>query len=261
MHINIGQKIIDIIRGKSFNLKRIAMSYLSYKKSLKHISDFSKHKIIFKFDDLVDCGETVLELDKFIKREKLKVCWGIIGKSLENPDPNYIIFLKENNLKNYHFFNHGYLHLGGPKYEFFQNSKNEQEAYIRKTQNIVLERTGIKLNSFGAPCNHIDNNTKLALENFSDIKYWYYGLDEFKGTNIERLIDMENGVGNPDFIFFYNNLNKVKNGNNILTLQGHPYMWNETQKVNFYLIVKFLKRIGCEFIFPEDIETIGENND
>ena len=37
MHINIGQKIIDIIRGKSFNLKRIDMSYLSYKKSLKHM--------------------------------------------------------------------------------------------------------------------------------------------------------------------------------------------------------------------------------
>ena len=52
MHINIGQKIIDIIRGKGFNLKRVAMSYLSYKKSLKHISDFSKHKIIFKFDSI-----------------------------------------------------------------------------------------------------------------------------------------------------------------------------------------------------------------
>lgn len=64
-----------------------------------------------------------------------------------------------------------------------------------------------------------------------------------------------------NLIYKYFYLNEVKNGNNILTLQGHPYMWNETQKVNFYLIVKFLKRIGCEFIFPEDIETIGENND
>ena len=261
MHINIVQRAIDILRGKDFNLKRIIKSYLCYRNALKYATTFPKYKIIFKFDDLVNCDETVLKLDNIVQKRNLKVCWGIIGKSLENPDPNYITFLKENNLKNYHFFNHGYLHLVGPEFEFFKKTKNEQEIFIKRTQDVVFEKTGIKLNSFGAPCNHVDENTKFALETVPDIRYWFYGFDDFSGCNIKRLIDMENGVGNPDFIFFYNNLNKVKNDNNILTLQGHPYMWNETQNVNFCLIVKFLKRIGCKFIFPEDIETIGENND
>lgn len=264
MQIKFGQNLIDFIRFKNCkicNLKSIIQSYLYYKKALKEIKKIPKYKIIFKFDDLINYNKNVKKLDEYVKNEKLKVCWGIIGNSLEKPDKNYIQFIRENNLKNYHFFNHGYLHLCAPEYEFFDKPQNVQEDFIKKTQDIVLDKIGINLNSFGAPCNHIDENTKLALENVSDIKYWFFGLEDFKGVNIKRLVDMENGAGNPDFIFFLDNLKNLKTDYNILTIQGHPYMWNKLQKFNFRLIVKFLKKINCEFIFPEDIDYMGEDND
>lgn len=250
------EKIKDEYRRRGW-IRDLLLFVLTINTGIKLAEQFSKYKVIFKFDDLINSGKKVEKLDRYVKQEGLKVCWGIIGKSLENPDKNYIKFIKENNLKNYHFFNHGYLHLGGSEYEFFNKTKEEQETYIRQTQDIVLKNTGILLNSFGAPCNQIDKNTKLALENIPDIKYWFYGLD-FKGYNIQRLIDMENGVGNPDFKYFLNNFKNLKTDKKVLTIQGHPYMWGYKQYLNFKLIIKFLKKIGCEFIFPEDI---GENND
>lgn len=258
MRIKIVQKLIDILRGKDCNLKRIARSYFCYRKAIRQAGKFPKYRIIFKFDDLADCKNKVLKLDKYIRRENLKACWGIIGKSMENPESSYIEFVKNNNLKNYHFFNHGYFHLAAPDYEFFNRTKDEQERLIRKTQDIVFEKTGIVLSSFGAPCNHIDENTKLAIDNIPDIKYWFYGLEDFQGLNIQRFADMEKGVGNPDFCYFLDSMGKLKNNNNIIALQGHPYMWGAEQEYNFHLIVQFLKKMGCEFIFPDDI---GEHND
>ncbi len=119
MHFRIGQRLIDIIKFNNNNIIKIIKLYCDYKNAVKYINDFPKYKIIFKFDDLINFDKKVRRLNKFLKQEGLKACLGIIGKSLENPDKNYIKFLKENNLKNYLFFNQGYLHLVGPEYEFF----------------------------------------------------------------------------------------------------------------------------------------------
>ena len=87
------------------------------------------------------------------------------------------------------------------------------------------------------------------------IKYWFFGRDEYKGITIKRISDMEIQVGSVDFSFFikkYRNLiknNKVQT----ITLQGHPCMWGKFDFANFKLIVCFLKKQGCNFIFPEDL--------
>ncbi len=238
---------------KIFNPINCIKAYIAYKKAIKELKSNHSYKIIFKLDDLVDFNSRVANLDSFIKKENLKVCWGIVGKSMEKADKKYINFIKNNHNKNYQFFNHGYLHLCGPEYEFIDKTKEEQENFINKTQKIVFDKTGINLEIFGAPCNHIDENTKLSLELIPEIKYWFYGMEQFKKCNIKRVIDMENGVGKPDFTYFINNLKNLDNKNQVLTLQGHPYMWKLEQQFNFYLIIKFLKKANCEFIFPSEI--------
>lgn len=249
------QNIIDNIRGKNFNIFRCLFTYMHYLNNIRHIN-IPKFEIIFKFDDLANYDKKVRKLDNFIKEENLKVCWGIIGKYLENPSQEYIEFIKKNNNKNYQFFNHGYYHLSNSEYEFFDKSEDEQETYIRKTQNIVFKKTGIILNIFGAPCNHIDEHTKLALEKIPEIKYWFYGIDDFNGCNIKRVIDMELGVGNPNFRYFTEQLQLLNSDKKILVIQGHPYMWNYEQWFNFKLIVLYLKQAGCKFIFPNDIRRV-----
>ncbi|MBR1753506.1 DUF2334 domain-containing protein [bacterium] len=252
MQIKWGQILIDTLRGKNLVLFRLAKLYINYKKSIKHIKDFAAYKVIFKLDDLVNCNEAVLELDRYIKREDLKVCWGIIGNSLESADNNYLNFIKENNNKNYQFFNHGYNHLEGPEYEFCGKSVEEQIDTISKTQKIVYDKTGITLRAFGAPCNRIDDNTTAALETFKDIKYWFYGKNNYSGISFLPYTRAEKTVGNPDFEFLIENLSDSDKNMKILILQFHPYHWDFEQKINFHLIIKFLKKLGCEFIFPDE---------
>lgn len=261
MKIKIIQNFIDVLRGKNkFDFSLYVKAYKQYKflKSNQSDAKDKKYKIIFKFDDLIDYGFEVKQLDKIVKKENLKVCWGIIGKSLEKPSKCYINFIKENNQKKYHFFNHGFYHLGGPAYEFLDKPQEKQENYIKKTQKIVLDKTGIELNSFGAPCNKIDNNTLHALENVNEIKYWFYGLKGFSGINIERVIDMEIEVGKPEFDFFKKNWESVDKTKEFYTLQGHPYMWGILGFLNFKCIVEYLKQQGVEFILPENIESLRE---
>ena len=252
------QNIFAKVCSHYLNMCAIASAYRVYKQALVKTPPLPKHAIILKFDDLVNYNKTVKRLDRYIKKYNLKACWGIIGKSFEQPSTCYCQFIKQNQSKNYTFFNHGYEHLGGPVYEFVKQSVSYQETQIRKTQDIVYQCTQLRLNVFGAPCNHIDSNTKLALENIPDIKFWFYGLEDYKGVNIKRVIDMENGVGNPDFIYFLDKLSKFNTSPQILTLQGHPYMWKRKQRFNFYLIVQFLLKSGCTFILPHEI---GDKHD
>ena len=258
MPITLIQDVIDLLRGKNCNLLKIAKVHLSYKRALKSPRNIPAYKIIFKFDDLVDYSPKVRSLDKFIKRENIKACWGIIGSSMEKSTPDYIAFIKENNGKNYSFFNHGYLHLCGPEYEFQKQSTEKQLEYITKTQNIVFAKTGIKLDAFGAPCNHIDEYTKNALEKVPEITYWFYGLDNFNGRNLKRTADIEKGVGHPDFRYFLENIKNLQNPPKVLILQAHPYQWGSAEWAHFRLIIKFLKQAECEFKLPSEL---GENND
>lgn len=220
-----------------------------------------RYRVLFKMDDLADVCGKVRRLDRIVRAANLKICWGIIGKSLENPEKGYLPFLTSRHASGrYRFFNHGYTHTGAPDYEFFDKPADVQEKSLRRTQDLMRQKTGITLNAFGAPCNHVDQNTALALKNLPEIKFWFYGLDNFGGTVIRRVIDMENGVGNPDFAFFKTQWAQLpKTENMYFTLQGHPYMWGKTAFLQFRCIAAFLKHEGCRFILPEELT--GEQHD
>ena len=182
-------------------LIRLTIELWKYRLQKPH-TKHNRCDVILKADDLADCNKKVLKLDKIINKENICISWGIIGKSLENPSLKDLSFLKnKKQCTNYHFFNHGYLHLGGEEYEFCNRSVNEQYNFLKQTQEIVKNKTGIILDTFGAPCNHIDDNTAKALEKFSEIKNWYYGLNSSKRI-FHRYIEIEDGVGNPDFFQF-----------------------------------------------------------
>ena len=229
----------------------IVKNFIKY--SFCPLKENSETQVIFKFDDLSDFGRKVKRADILVKLLKIKVLWGIIGKSLENPDKKYLEFLRNRNtMKYYRFFNHGYYHLMGEEYEFTGKTKEEQKEYIEKTQRIVYENTGILPDTFAAPCNHTDENTVNALNEFPEIKYVLFGSEKFCGRNFSRTINMENGAGNIDFEFFRWQWECRDKRNKIITLQGHPYAWNVEKSLQFALIVLFLRKHGCRFVFPEE---------
>ena len=218
------------------------------------------YQVIFKADDLREPQKSTKKLDKIIKKENIKISWGIIGKSLESPSREYLSFLEEKKAdKNYHFFNHGYRHYcdhnADDKSEFTV-SVEEQIKSLQKTQDVVKDKSGIVLNTFGAPCNYINGNTTIALKNIKEIKYWYFGFPNNMNTNIPRFANIEKTVGNPDLKFFQKSLEKLApQSKQIVTLQIHPYMWDSLDFLQFEVCIAYLKSLGVEFITPDDLNS------
>lgn len=237
-------------------IKTKIKSNIEYIKSLMKIHSCSKTmnaRIIFKADDLNGLTENVKKLDRFVLSENICVSWGIIGTSLDNPTDDYIKFVKDRlDSKNYHFFNHGYLHLWKGEYEFYAKNYNEQHEYIKKTQDLFLKNLGTALDSFGAPCNKIDETTLSVLQAFPEIKFWYFGLPNTNKINLKRLADIENGVGKPEFDYFYTNIMKLSiKKDQILVLQIHPNQWTKERFLEFSLCIKLLKKMKCSFVNPD----------
>lgn len=223
----------------------------------------NKKIVILKFDDLTKINRKVITLDNFLKSENVKASWGCIGSFFVNKDKYLKKFKRffeikkavswiKNNQKTYEFWNHGYYHTMNP-YEFFEQSVDYQVDCIGKTQNIIKHLTEVEPVTFGAPCNHIDKNTEIALMHFPIIKNWFFGIENSTiKNNLKRTIDIENGVGNPDWSFFKE---KYKN-QQFLVLQAHPYMWDISKFEEFKKIIKFLKSENYVFIFPKEIDTL-----
>lgn len=212
------------------------------------------YQVILKADDLKDYGITVKKLDKIIRKENIKISWGIIGNSLDNPSEDYVQFLKNNaDGRYYHFFNHGYLHLWSKNTEFGTKPYEYQLLHLRKTNDLVKDKTGIILDTFGAPNNAIDKNTTLALEQISQIKYWYYGDKSSNKKTFERIFDLEYGVGSPNYKLFKKSFENNKNKSDLYVFQIHPYMWNSEGFLNFLVVVNYLKSKGAIFVAPSEV--------
>lgn len=245
----------NLIRKIFFNIKYLFFSFLYLRIRIPKNNKISNLKFILKCDDLSGYSNNVILLNKIIYKYNIKISWGIIGKSLENIESNYFNFLlKSMDDYHYHFFNHGFLHNIGPdNYEFDGTDYKEQIDYISKTNILFKKLTNHSLDTFGAPCNHIDENTKIALSSFSEIKYWYFGFDNLNNLNLKRTLNIETTVGKPNYKFFINQLNQTNSFDNIITLQCHPNSFKLKHFFELILIIKFLLKNKCQFIVPSEI--------
>lgn len=209
--------------------------------------------IILKFDDFDAIASTLKQkvLNNFIQKEKIKVSWGIIGKKIKSLSLKEIDEIKKAKLSGlYSFFNHGYTHEMN---EFKNLSLDEQIEHINKTQLIVKELLDIDLNAFGAPCNAINDFTIAALEANKDIKIWFFGNDQYSSINIPRELNLEIPIFHPNYVEFKKQFASF-NGD-FLCLQCHPNSWNWMDLYRFIKIIKYLKLLRCNFIFPEEYKS------
>lgn len=137
-------------------------------------------------------------------------------------------------------------------YEFQDKSFEQQLHSILLTQEIIKNKTGITIHSFGAPCNHIDENTLIALSQVPEITTWFYGTKNEFNTNLPRRIEFEKEVGKTDLFFFIEQYKKLID-KKLLVIQAHPYYWHKLSFYEFYLFVLLLKKEGYTFIFPSEV--------
>lgn len=208
-------------------------------------------KVIFKFDDFYGIGRNVLRIDRFIRTLRIKVTWGIIGRYAESWDERTIAWVKRA-IKTglYHFWNHGYTH---DMREFESLTVEEAAEHIRMTQDVVKQKVGLAMTSFGAPCNAIGPTTAQAIEQVHDISMWFFGCPNSQVQCLRRLVEMEYPCGYPSFLKTIVSIGRIAKLHKYVVIQGHPNRWGVWQRLNFYLIVLYLKLRRCEFCFPNEV--------
>ncbi len=222
-------------------------------------------RVIFKADDVREHPTDVLSAGwtrfvSMIDDAGVTSALGLIGDSLRAPSAAYIDRLNElANSAAFELWNHGYDHHlnrptqdGGTYSEFHNTSLAHQTHHLSKTQQLARDVLGITLTTFGAPGNHIDDSTRLALDSESDILVWFYGDLRSKKHILERTINVEHPVHHPDFKTF----SKAYRGDiPVITLQLHPGGWDDFRFNQFETILSFLKDQNCEFVNPKALVT------
>jgi predicted deacetylase len=226
------------------------------------VSPIHQQYVILKADDLIHDENNIISKNwykffDYVVSQKIKTSVGMVVNSLNTDDERYPALLKYLHRTGViEFWNHGYDHRLGAKdesgniYDEFRNSSLEfQIEQLKKSQSLVKEKLGIKFSTFGAPGNAIDSTTIKALNQFNEIKIWFYGLDGSDKLVLERTSDMEYPAGKPDYNSFIENYDSTKE---YLVFQIHPNMWDENQFEEFKKIVSYLKDKNLTFILPTE---------
>ncbi len=229
-----------------------------------------KQVIILKLDDLTakfpskDCpaGPRWKKVVDTVEKKKIKASFGIILNSLEKDNQPYFDWIKDLNSKgNIEFWNHGMTHgektENGNKIQEFNkgSSYEEQKATLEKGQKLAKEKLGIELAVLGTPFNSFSDDTEKALEDFPEMKIWFYGPSKPKISKkliLERSVNLESSVGNPDFDKFKEAYESKGKNKEYLVLQGHPPAWDDKKYDNFEKIVDYLIEKGCVFMTPSE---------
>lgn len=223
-----------------------------------------KQYVILKLDDLWHEGEVVhpgwIQVMDFLNAEKITGTIGIVGNSLETDNQEYFAWIQQRHKEGHEIWHHGFCHCrhtteGVEIREYRGESLEAQCESIVKTQQLALEKLGIRLRSFGAPYNSTDESTAIALAKIPDLKVWMYketqaSTDKFVLNRIKE-VNIEYPVHNPDFEQF--KMGYAKNQSEpILIIQGHPRSWTKdlNRFENFKQIIFFLKAQKVQFVTP-----------
>jgi peptidoglycan/xylan/chitin deacetylase (PgdA/CDA1 family) len=236
---------------------------------LKILGDWEGKKaaVINKVDDVVydETSSVPEKWERFAQlaiEKNVKVAPGIIGNSLDEGDDAYFDWIREMNETGlFEFWNHGYLHKrweeNSERYsEFFNTDVEQQMQYIRQTQDLGREKLDIDFTTFGAPYNWTDENTNLALQQFPNLKVWFYPGNDFQNEMImlQRIpaLNIEYPVHLPNFYHFFNSY-YFYSKKDVITIQGHPRSWDDHGFNQFEHIIDYLKSIDAPIILPSDL--------
>ena len=204
---------------------------------------------ILKFDDLDE--NTLFDFKRaflLCKKYNASTCFGLIGRSLEEPTSEYVDELHALLSEGVELWNHGYFHT---EEEFSVGSYESQRYSIGKTQTLMEKHLGKAPATFGSPHN---NSTEVTIsvigDNFPEIKNLLFMADGEGRININQLVlrcNYEIKTGLVDIDYFKSEYNRIKQYP-YFVMQGHPSFWRDDDFERFEEILKILSADGNEFI-------------
>jgi hypothetical protein len=220
---------------------------------LKSPSYNEKQVIILKADD-INFSYQCKRFIKYIEDKKIKASLGVVAKLLnDEPFCKWLISLSKKS--NFEIWNHGLFHACNDQgiSEFTGSPYEDQLIYLQESQKIFKNKLGVTCNTFGAPCNFIDENMSRALAEIQEIKMWYFGKTEGEKICLEHRGRIEFTVGYPNYDLFMKNYYQEQwDQCDYLVFQLHPLFWRDENWVEFEKIMDFLLQKGVVFMNPSE---------
>ena len=232
-----------------------------------------KRYLMLKLDDVVAGNAKtgvhggIRRIADYLEAEKIPAAFGVICASLEKDNPAYFEWLKSRAYQNgglFEFWQHGWDHAMNVRYEgktyeaeYGVPDYDYQKARFDKAQALFLEKTGVPLQAFNAPCGSTTKETLRLLEEHPEIKSCLFGPAAPGKFVFRRTFNLESWVGRVEFNHFINQY-KNRRGDDYAVIQGHPAMWNETSQHEFRMILEQLKKDGWIFTTPTQYLAIRE---
>lgn len=223
--------------------------------------------IILKLDDL--CTDNV---DGFQKAFEILQSYGIsnagfgvIGEHLENSrvTNELIDGIKRWNNAGIEIWHHGYSHTES---EYSTSDYNAQKQSFGRTCELLKEKTGVTITSFGSPFNNANETTvEMITENFPQIKCLMLVNATVPDdmVNIRARANFETAVGVVNYNTFVSNY-ESKLGEKVVIMQGHAGPWDDNSREEFKKILTYLKARNATFMTPTqyaDYVTGGDSGD
>ena len=228
--------------------------------SLVCMSSIAGPKVILKLDDVyvkngkISCKDAIDE----VARRGIKASFGIIAlttdETLGDGLAPYVAMKAEDGGPLFEFWNHG---LDHKRPEFQGTGFDYQLEHFKKSDEIISGRSNLRMRTFGAPFNGVDENTAKALLAAGNFTHIFFAPEKlFEGTGVVVLnhrVNLENGTGNVEFAYLKKNFEASKY-TDFIVLQGHPNGWKEQKMKEFSQVLDYLLAQGCTFILPQDIK-------
>lgn len=242
-------KIVSILLVFAMMITSFSVSFAAEK--------ISRYKpiILLKFDDLTATNVTAFDKTFDILMEKgVTGGFGVIGKTLEDGaiTDEFVAKVKEWTDAGIEIWHHGYYHTIE---EYSQDDYATQQTNFGRTINLMEEKCGVKLTSFGSPYNNSNDTTMRVInENFPQIESLMLCSDpanEALAVNVKARADIEPETGKVNYEKFVANYEKQKR-NHAVVLQGHPGPWTDHDRSELAKVIDFLKEKDSVFMTPTE---------
>ena len=219
-----------------------------------------------KFDDMKPSDEvegvTAVEQQVYdlLMARGIPHAWGVC-RLYQSNNPTYYAWLKARDAEGIEIWHHGNRHdrIKGESWEFKNRDVASQIENLRYTQELIFEKTGIVLRTFGAPYNRTDAATAKALNMMEAIQTMYFaqGSPEFEGLKLNERVNLEAKTGVVSSLEDFKASYVEKESADMIVLQAHPVYWDlDAELPKFEAILDFLEAQGRVFITPRDYHTL-----
>ena len=199
-------------------------------------------KMVFKADDFgrgsINSWKNFFNV---AKKNGVEVSVGLIVGDLRNNEAFSSLLTETLIHHNFDYFHHGRIHDCSSKNTVFSEGSAEKQAQILREDKALIETEfNIKLISFGAPCNKVNEHTGSALEMAKYKKcYFPYKNDfVFSGEKYVRTIDIETAPGRINLKYFFS---EFKVGQEKYIFQIHPGLWRKKEFDDFAFMLNFCR--------------------